>query len=102
MPQCSSLSLLFPDDVALPGSETYEQSNNYWSNLQAELTPKCFVSPRSTKDVSVIIKTLTCAKTPFTVKGGGHSAFAGASNADGGVTVDLAHLNEITVSDDNK
>jgi FAD/FMN-containing dehydrogenase len=100
MSQCATLSKLFPDDVAVPGTEDYAQSNNYWSTRQAELSPGCFVSPRSTEDVSIIIKALTCAKASFTVKGGGHSAFEGASNTDGGVTIDLAHLNQITVSED--
>lgn len=100
--QCSKLSKIFPGDVALPGSETYNASNNFWSSRQSELTPRCFVTPRSTANVSVIVKTLTCAKAPFTVKSGGHSAFAGASNIDDGVTIDLGHLNEITVSDDKE
>ncbi|KAK0391577.1 hypothetical protein NLU13_1077 [Sarocladium strictum] len=99
---CSLLSQLLPEEVAIPGSETYAHSNNYWSALQAELEAECFVLPRSTEDVSIVIKTLTCTNVPFTVKGGGHSAFAGASNTNGGVTVDLSRLNDITVSDDEK
>jgi FAD/FMN-containing dehydrogenase len=31
------------------------------------------------------------------VKSGGHALFAGASNADGGITIDLRLLNEITI-----
>ena len=37
---------------------------------------------------------------PFAVKSGGHAAFAGASNIEGGITIDLAQLKEINVSDD--
>lgn len=37
---------------------------------------------------------------PFAVKSGGHAAFSGASNIAGGITVDLAELNQITLSDD--
>ena len=41
--------------------------------------------------------------TPFTVKGGGHGHFAGASSVDkGGVTIDLKYLNSITVAPDRK
>jgi FAD/FMN-containing dehydrogenase len=36
------------------------------------------------------------------VKSGGHAAFAGASNIEDGLTIDLIHLNDITVSEDQK
>ena len=35
------------------------------------------------------------------MKSGGHAAFAGASNIQGGVTIDLINLNQVTVSPDN-
>jgi FAD/FMN-containing dehydrogenase len=38
----------------------------------------------------------------FAVKSGGHAAFAGASNIDDGVTIDLINLDQITVSADKK
>ena len=34
------------------------------------------------------------------MKAGGHAAFRGASNIEGGVTIDLANLNQITLSAD--
>ena len=37
---------------------------------------------------------------PFAVKSGGHANFAGASNIQGGLTIDLANLNQIEVSQD--
>lgn len=39
-------------------------------------------------------------KCKFAVKSGGHGAFSGASNINGGVTVDLKHLNQLSVSHD--
>ncbi|TWU72443.1 hypothetical protein ED733_003537 [Metarhizium rileyi] len=48
------------------------------------------------------MKTLTSLKAPFTVKGAGHTAFPGGSNIQDGVTIDLVHLNQITVSADRK
>lgn len=39
---------------------------------------------------------------PFAAKSGGHAAFSGASNIAGGVTIDLAGLNEVTVNKDRK
>jgi len=34
------------------------------------------------------------------VKSGGHGAFSGASNIDGGITIDLKHLNQLSISHD--
>lgn len=48
------------------------------------------------------MKLLNVLKSPFTVKGGGHTAFPGASNIQGGVTIDLVYLNKIHVSGDRK
>ncbi|KAK1243480.1 hypothetical protein MKX07_004108 [Trichoderma sp. CBMAI-0711] len=36
----------------------------------------------------------------FAVKSGGHAAFAGASNVESGVTIDLIHLNQLALSAD--
>jgi FAD/FMN-containing dehydrogenase len=37
---------------------------------------------------------------PFAVKSGGHAAFAGASNIQGGITMNFAKLNQVVVSSD--
>lgn len=42
------------------------------------------------------------AKSEFTAKSGGHTAFSGGSNTDKGVTIDLIKLNEVSVSKDRK
>jgi hypothetical protein len=39
---------------------------------------------------------------PFAVKGGGHAAFAGGSSIEGGITIALEKLNEVTLSADKK
>lgn len=46
--------------------------------------------------VAVLANQVTQCK--FAVKSGGHAAFAGASNIDAGMTVDLINLNQVTVS----
>ncbi|KAM0221281.1 hypothetical protein ACHAQD_005637 [Fusarium lateritium] len=99
---CSALAKAFPKDVAYPKTLSYIQANNYWSERQAEVHPQCFVTPKTAKDVSAIMKILTSKNTPFSVKSGGHTAFAGGSNAADGVTIDLKNLNDITVSTDRK
>jgi FAD/FMN-containing dehydrogenase len=39
---------------------------------------------------------------PFAIKGGGHTAFPGASTIEGGIIVALERMNEITISSDKK
>jgi FAD/FMN-containing dehydrogenase len=51
-------------------------------------------------DVSLGVLTLQVAQCEFAVKSGGHAAFAGASNIENGLTIDLINLNQITVSAD--
>ncbi|CEI39927.1 hypothetical protein FVEN_g2195 [Fusarium venenatum] len=99
---CAAIAEQFPSDVAYSNTTSYILANNYWSHRQAEVYPDCFVSPRTTKDVSKMMKILTSLDAPFSVKSGGHTAFAGGSNVAGGVTIDLQHLNNITVSKDRE
>ncbi|POS70631.1 hypothetical protein DHEL01_v210976 [Diaporthe helianthi] len=52
--------------------------------------------------MSAVIKSLTALRVPFSVKAGGHTAFAGGSNVDQGVTIDLLYMNDITVAGDSQ
>lgn len=49
-----------------------------------------------------ILKTVKEHGCHFAVKSGGHARFAGASNADGGVTIDLVRLDEVELAEDKK
>jgi FAD/FMN-containing dehydrogenase len=96
------VSLLPGGDVVFPNSTAYMAENTYWSDRQGEVSPACFVTPRSAANVSAIIKSLTALQSPFSVKAGGHTAFAGGSNVDQGVTIDLMYMDEITVNSDSQ
>lgn len=91
-----------PGDVEYPNSTSYIQSTYYWSEQQLETQPRCFVAPRSTKAVATILTVLTQGNWPFTVKGGGHIPYSGGSSIQNGVTIDMVHLNNITVSADRQ
>ena len=52
--------------------------------------------------MSLGVLTLRLSNCKFAVKSGGHAAFAGASNIDNGIAIDLAKLNQVTVSADKK
>ncbi|KAI9799504.1 MAG: hypothetical protein M1833_004026 [Piccolia ochrophora] len=85
-----------------PEAEQYKSSlDSYWSDQASSLKPNCIVTPKNTKDVSKAVKTLV--KNPsckFAIRSGGHTAWAGSNNIDGGVTIDLQALNGISLSKD--
>ncbi|OBT44803.1 hypothetical protein VE00_04965 [Pseudogymnoascus sp. WSF 3629] len=99
---CRALAAALAGDVAYPNTTSYLQSADYWSLQQLETQPRCFVAPKSTKEVSTILRVLTEGDWPFTVKGGGHMPFSGGSSIENGVTIDLVHLNDIKVSSDRQ
>ncbi|KAF2683857.1 FAD-binding domain-containing protein [Lentithecium fluviatile CBS 122367] len=53
-------------------------------------------------EVSALVLLPRLTGCPFTVKAGGHTAFAGSSSIEGGITVALESKNAITVSSDKK
>jgi len=55
------------------------------------------VQPRNAKDVSHVIKILVSFPEPckFAIRSGGQTPYAGASNIDGGVTIDLQHISAV-------
>jgi FAD/FMN-containing dehydrogenase len=89
--------------VFLPNSTIYETEESlYWSVQQSSQEPACRVAPTSAQDVSVALLILEKAQCQFAVKSGGHASFAGASNIDGAVAIDLLNLTSLTISADRK
>lgn len=89
-----------------PASVPYEVSvGSYYAAQQGVLAPTCIVQPDTVDEVALAIKTLTKPKgsreeCPFAIRSGGHSSVPGASNIDGGITIDLTGLTEVSVSED--
>jgi len=101
--QCGFLKFTHPGRTSYPGSTAYQfQESQYWSQQQASTEPACRFSPRSAVEVSLAVLTLRVTQCKFAVKSGGHAAFPGASNIEDGITIDLANLNQINVSADQK
>jgi FAD/FMN-containing dehydrogenase len=86
-----------PEHVFLGKSGAF----SIWDAKQ-DVTPACRVEPGSAEDVKIILNTVKKEKCHFAIKSGGHSRFKGASNAEGGVTIDLVRLNQIELSADKK
>ncbi|KIW80157.1 hypothetical protein Z517_06772 [Fonsecaea pedrosoi CBS 271.37] len=100
---CSALSsaglrslLLYPSDPAYASREA-----SYWSPIAA-LGPQCIIQPRSTADVSKVVKALARAKAKFAVRSGGHVLWAGGSDIKDGVTIDLGLMTAVTYNSQTK
>jgi FAD/FMN-containing dehydrogenase len=86
--------------VFYPDSAIYTESiDSYWS-ATAQLTPWCVVTPRDAVEVSAIVKALSTGteQCEFAVRSGGHMPWAGASDIENGVTIDLGLMNSTTVN----
>jgi len=59
---------------------------SFYTTRQSDVIPACVIRPLTPEDVSVVVKTISKHSCHFAIKSGGHSMFAGASNADGGIT----------------
>ncbi|KAH8596633.1 FAD binding domain-containing protein [Bisporella sp. PMI_857] len=99
---CNILNSRLPGRVSFPGDPVFVEESKYWSTQQASVVPTCRVSPTNVSEVSTAILALKAQSCYFAVKSGGHACFAGASNIDEGVTIDLANLKQIAVSNDRK
>jgi FAD binding domain-containing protein len=103
--KCNKLQQAYPDQVVRTNGTLYESWNERWADT-AELTPSCIFRPLSAEDVSFAVKTFSkgaggCGDyCPFSIKGGGHTPWAGANNIDGGIALDLGLMKQTDVSED--
>ncbi|KAF1954780.1 FAD-binding domain-containing protein [Byssothecium circinans] len=101
---CASIQAIHGlGEVLTQGSPAFANfTGSYWSAVQGELSPYCIFKPNSVLEVSVQVLISRLTQCPFAVKGGGHAAFAGSSSIQGGITVSLEKLNQVSVSSDKK
>ncbi|KAL5340068.1 hypothetical protein BJX70DRAFT_397084 [Aspergillus crustosus] len=99
---CNALNHLFGSNkVFVERSPDYQNvTKSYWSAQQGEVRPACVFAPTVDTEVSILVLLSQRTNCPFAAKSGGHAAFAGASSSQGGVTVLLQELNEITLNRD--
>ncbi|KAH8704342.1 hypothetical protein GQ44DRAFT_664182 [Phaeosphaeriaceae sp. PMI808] len=99
----SILHTLYPNCTLLPNTpQETTWSKGYWSNIQVEESPIIVFQPSRAPDVATAVLVSRWTQCKFAVKSGGHASMKGASNIDGGITIDLVNLNTIDVSTDKK
>ncbi|ROW14174.1 hypothetical protein VPNG_04282 [Cytospora leucostoma] len=98
---CNALALGFGADKVAESNDQGAYGNKlseFWSAQQSNTTPACLFLPVQSKEVSAAILLSRLTQCPFAVKSGGHAAFKGASNVENGLTIDLARLNQVNLS----
>lgn len=91
----------------LPGSIEFEKQNStYLAAQQSEIKPAAIFQPSTKEDVSKFIQVIKHFtqqgenKFEFAVRGGGQNPLPKCANIEKpGVTLDLAHLNEVNVKE---
>jgi hypothetical protein len=82
--------------LLFPGQEAYEaRESSYFDVKQQSITPNCIAQPKTAKEVALVVKTLAKKQCKFAIRSAGHTPYAGASNIEGGVTLDLKHLDAV-------
>jgi FAD/FMN-containing dehydrogenase len=95
--------LLYGSGVSFQGSSSYHLiESTYWSDQQANVEPYCIFQPPTSTDVAIALLLSRLTQCPFAVKSGGHAAFAGASNIQGGITINFSKMKAVTLSADKK
>ena len=95
--QCHEISR----NVDIPILYNEEAKIDMWSLFQANTSPKCTVQPKSAEDVASILAIAREHSCHFVILGGGTSPFQGASNAEGGITIDLRFLKTLELNSDS-
>ncbi|KAK8048223.1 hypothetical protein PG994_009953 [Apiospora phragmitis] len=80
------------------GSTRYDERISSYFSLTAQKKPFCFVHPKTTAKVALILKTLLAnPDARFAIRSGGHVMW-GASNIDDSICIDLGvHMNYTSV-----
>ncbi|KAI1452799.1 FAD-binding domain-containing protein [Annulohypoxylon moriforme] len=102
---CDTLTtILGQNRTNTAGQTSYQISESgFWSLQQSNDTkPRCFAHPIDAEEVSIIILLSRATNCPFAVKGGGHAAFKGASNSNGGISIIFDQMKQVVPSADRK
>ncbi|KAJ7762660.1 FAD-binding domain-containing protein [Mycena metata] len=86
--------------VFYPGSANYTADNAHWATSSVQASA-CSVEPGTAADVSTILQILGSTRTPFGVKGGGHTTSLGFSSTTG-VQISMSRFSSVTYNEQNQ
>ncbi|KAI0298412.1 hypothetical protein B0F90DRAFT_1862245 [Multifurca ochricompacta] len=69
-----------------PGSQEFNAHIGHWANSSSQVSA-CSIEPGTPRDVGLILQELALTRTPFAVKGGGHTTNPGFSSTWGDIIV---------------
>jgi FAD/FMN-containing dehydrogenase len=93
------------DILVSPDNETYNEIiNSYFSELERELKPAYFITPKSAQQVSQILKACQsfAGNLQIAICGAGQQATPGVANVRGGLTIHLHNLKGVEVDIEKK
>ncbi|ETI29173.1 hypothetical protein G647_01626 [Cladophialophora carrionii CBS 160.54] len=101
---CDSLKILFGGSSLIKQNDASYNAftEGYWSVQQGSVDPFCIFKPSNAASISIAILISRLTQCPFAAKSGGHAAFAGASNIQGGITISLERLDTVQLSGNKK
>ncbi|TFY66031.1 hypothetical protein EVG20_g5068 [Dentipellis fragilis] len=80
--------------VYFPGSSNYAADIAHWANSSTE-NAVCSAEPGTAADVGAILRIVGQSRSPFGVKGGGHSPNPGFSSSTG-IEISMTRFSEVT------
>ncbi|MFX3623050.1 MAG: glycolate oxidase subunit GlcD [Ectobacillus sp.] len=92
--------------ISIVGAENVDTSNmgrltySYDATPQFQTMPDAVVAPRSTEEVSAILKVCNEHKIPVVPRGSGTNLCAGTCPVEGGVVINFRHMNNILEIDE--
>lgn len=97
MSQCALLNEAgLQDLILLPNSTSYTTRQSAFWSANTALHPACIVQPRTTNDVSHIIKILSKSDGLAAIRSGGHTAWTGSNDVTDGVQIDLGLMTDVS------
>ncbi|THH19350.1 hypothetical protein EW146_g1809 [Bondarzewia mesenterica] len=87
-------------DVYYPLSIHFNSDIAHWASSSSQIST-CSVEPGTAEDVGEILQILGSTRTPFAVKGGGHSSNPGFSSTTG-VHIAMTRFNNVTYHADSQ
>ncbi|EKD12970.1 FAD binding domain containing protein [Drepanopeziza brunnea f. sp. 'multigermtubi' MB_m1] len=88
-----------PSNTFYPDQPGYNASmEGFWSLQTTFDTPSCIVKPRSSQEVATTVQLFARLSCKFSIKGGGHTPWAGAASISDGVTIDMTDMSDVALN----